>query len=296
MRTTFDERAFPVEPFTLHVPDSVLADLKERLARTRLPDNEPKAAPWRYGTSLAYMRDVVAHWRDRYDWRAWEARINAFSHHKTTIGGKKIHFILERGSGDNPMPLLITHGWPGLVRRISRHHREARASGTLWRRRARRLHRGCTEPARLRLLRSTGCADRPARHRADLEHVDDGGARLRALRRAGRRLGRHHHLMACAGPSEESAGDPPEHARAAAVRRQGFAAAQRRGEGLDRARAGAAREDHRLSADPGHEAANARLWPDRFAGRSRRMDPGKIPRLDDSRTRTRRRRSISIGC
>ena len=113
MRTTFDNAAYPVEPFTLNVPDSVLADLKERLVRTRLPDNEPKAAPWRYGTSLAYMRDVIAHWRDRYDWRAWEARINAFSHYKTTIGGKKIHFILERGSGGNPMPLLITHGWPG---------------------------------------------------------------------------------------------------------------------------------------------------------------------------------------
>jgi pimeloyl-ACP methyl ester carboxylesterase len=110
---TLGKAQFPVEPFTLQVPDHVLVDLKQRLARTRLPDTEPKAAPWRYGTSLAYMRDVVDHWLNRYDWRKWEARINAFSHHKTTIGGKKIHFILERGSGDNPLPLLITHGWPG---------------------------------------------------------------------------------------------------------------------------------------------------------------------------------------
>ena len=113
MRTSFANAPFPVEPFTLHVPDAVLADLKERLARTRLPDTEPKGTPWRFGTSLAYMRDVVAYWGELYDWRKWEARINAFSHHKTTIGGKKIHFILERGSGDNPLPLLITHGWPG---------------------------------------------------------------------------------------------------------------------------------------------------------------------------------------
>lgn len=113
MRTTFNNTAYPVEPFTLHVADDVLADLKSRLARTRLPDAEPKGAPWRYGTSLAYMREVVAHWRDRYDWRKWEARINAFSHYKTNIGGKKVHFVLERGSGDNPVPLLITHGWPG---------------------------------------------------------------------------------------------------------------------------------------------------------------------------------------
>jgi microsomal epoxide hydrolase len=110
---TFGNPQFPVEPFTLQVPDQVLADLKQRLARTRLPDTEPKAAPWQYGTSLAYMRDVVDHWLNRYDWRKWEARINTFSHHKTTIGGKKIHFILEPGSGSNPLPLLITHGWPG---------------------------------------------------------------------------------------------------------------------------------------------------------------------------------------
>lgn len=111
MRASFKDGQ--VTPFTLNVPDSVLADLKERLTRTRFPETEPKAEPWRYGTKLAYMRDVVAHWRDNYDWRKWEARINAFSHYKTTIGGKAIHFILERGSGDNPMPLLITHGWPG---------------------------------------------------------------------------------------------------------------------------------------------------------------------------------------
>ncbi len=113
MRMDFANAPFPVEPFTLQVPDRVLADLKERLARTRLPDTEPKGTPWRYGTSLAYMRDVVDHWQNRYDWRRWEARINEFSHHKTTIVGKKIHFILEHGSGDGPIPLLLTHGWPG---------------------------------------------------------------------------------------------------------------------------------------------------------------------------------------
>jgi hypothetical protein len=113
MRTTSVDAPFGVEPFSLHVPSSILADLKERLERTRLPDTEPADAPWRYGTSLAYMREVVAHWRDHYDWRTWEARINAFSHYKATIEGKKIHFIVERGSGNSPLPLLLTHGWPG---------------------------------------------------------------------------------------------------------------------------------------------------------------------------------------
>lgn len=113
LRTSFEDCPFPVEPFRLAVADEVLADLKQRLSRTRLPDTEPAGTPWRYGTSLAYMRDVVAHWRDRYDWRTWEKRINSFSHHRVTIGGKRVHFIMEQGSGDNPMPLLLTHGWPG---------------------------------------------------------------------------------------------------------------------------------------------------------------------------------------
>jgi microsomal epoxide hydrolase len=59
------------------------------------------------------MREVVDHWRENYDWRHWEARINAFSHYKATIAGRKVHYILERGSGPNPLPLIITHGWPG---------------------------------------------------------------------------------------------------------------------------------------------------------------------------------------
>ena len=106
---------FAAEPFTLAVPDAVLADLKQRLTYTRLPEYEPAGPPWRHGTSLAYMRDVVAHWRNSYDWRKWEARINAFPNYKTLIDGRAVHFILERGSGPAPMPLVITHGWPGSV-------------------------------------------------------------------------------------------------------------------------------------------------------------------------------------
>ena len=102
------------ESFRIAVADEVLTDLKERLARTRWPI-EPKAAPWHYGTDLAYMRQVVEHWRDRYDWRLWEAKLNRFPHYKARLDGRHLHFILERGSGDNPLPLLITHGWPGSI-------------------------------------------------------------------------------------------------------------------------------------------------------------------------------------
>jgi pimeloyl-ACP methyl ester carboxylesterase len=105
---------FEAEPFRIAVPDAVLDDLKTRLARTRWPI-EAKAAPWQYGTDLTYLKSVVAHWHDRYDWRVWEAKLNRFPQYMATVGGRKLHFILERGSGDNPLPLVLTHGWPGSV-------------------------------------------------------------------------------------------------------------------------------------------------------------------------------------
>jgi microsomal epoxide hydrolase len=102
------------EPFHIAVPDAVLDDLKTRLAHTRWPI-EPKSAPWQYGTDRAYLQETVAYWRDHYDWRRWERELNRFPNYKAVLGGRKIHFILEPGSGDNPLPLLITHGWPGSV-------------------------------------------------------------------------------------------------------------------------------------------------------------------------------------
>jgi pimeloyl-ACP methyl ester carboxylesterase len=103
-----------VEPFRIAVPDAVLADLHERLARTRFPDEIPGSG-WTYGTNLAYLRELVSYWRDRFDWRAVEARLNAFSQFRAHVGGLGIHFIHERGVGPAPLPLVITHGWPGSV-------------------------------------------------------------------------------------------------------------------------------------------------------------------------------------
>ena len=101
-------------PFRINVADDVLLDLHERLARTRFPI-EPRNAGWRWGTNLDYMRGVVAHWRDRFDWRHWEARLNRFPNFLATVSGKQVHFMLEQGSGPDPRPLLLTHGWPGSV-------------------------------------------------------------------------------------------------------------------------------------------------------------------------------------
>jgi microsomal epoxide hydrolase len=101
-------------PFLVRVPDEVLVDLRERLGRVRWPD-EPPGAGWRYGTDLAYMRELVTYWRDRYDWRAHEAALNAFPQYTVELDGAPVHFILQPGSGPRPLPLLLSHGWPGSV-------------------------------------------------------------------------------------------------------------------------------------------------------------------------------------
>jgi microsomal epoxide hydrolase len=101
-------------PFRLHVPDETLRDLRERLARVRWPD-EPPLEPWSTGTSVGYMRQLVEYWRDQFDWRAQEAALNRFQHFKAPLAGIDLHFIHEQGKGPKPMPLLLSHGWPGSV-------------------------------------------------------------------------------------------------------------------------------------------------------------------------------------
>lgn len=102
------------KPFKIHVPDDALADLRARLARARWPD-EPPVAPWSTGTSLAYMKQLVDYWSERFDWRAQEAKLNAFRQFTLPLAGIDLHFIHEPGKGPNPAPLLLTHGWPGSV-------------------------------------------------------------------------------------------------------------------------------------------------------------------------------------
>jgi microsomal epoxide hydrolase len=111
----------PIEakPYQLAVPESVLNDLRERLARTRLPD-EPPLAPWSTGTSVGYMRELLDYWREGFDWRAHEAKLNAFRQFTVPLDGIDLHFIHEAGQGPQPMPLLLSHGWPGSVWEFNR--------------------------------------------------------------------------------------------------------------------------------------------------------------------------------
>lgn len=100
-----------VRPFTIAIEDSVLEDLQKRLADTRWPDEIPNTG-WDYGSNLGYLKELVEYWRTKFDWRAQEAKLNAFNHFKSEVDGLDIHFIHEKGKGPNPIPLIITHGWP----------------------------------------------------------------------------------------------------------------------------------------------------------------------------------------
>ena len=103
-----------MKTFRLEVQEAALADLRERLKRTRFPDEAP-GAPWKTGTSLSYLKDLLQYWQTKFDWRAQEARINAFPQFKVPIDGIELHFIHVKGKGANPMPLLLSHGWPGSI-------------------------------------------------------------------------------------------------------------------------------------------------------------------------------------
>jgi pimeloyl-ACP methyl ester carboxylesterase len=101
----------PMRPFTVHVPDATLADLRERLGRTRWLD-ELDGTGWEDGTSPAFMRELLEWWRTGFDWRAQEAAINRYPHFRATVDGVALHFLHLRGRGPAPLPLLLSHGWP----------------------------------------------------------------------------------------------------------------------------------------------------------------------------------------
>jgi hypothetical protein len=100
-----------VQPWTIAVPQAILDDVRERLARARWIDAAQDDG-WIYGIDLGYMRELVDYWQHRYDWRTHEAGLNRFAHFKADVDGTGIHFIHERGKGPNPTPLLLLHGFP----------------------------------------------------------------------------------------------------------------------------------------------------------------------------------------
>jgi len=103
-----------IRPFRIDVPQADLDDLRDRLARTRWPDELPGVG-WDYGIPLSYLRELAEYWRTRYDWRAAEQRLNEFPQFTTTIDGATVHFLHVRSPEPDALPLVLTHGWPGSI-------------------------------------------------------------------------------------------------------------------------------------------------------------------------------------
>jgi pimeloyl-ACP methyl ester carboxylesterase len=103
-----------IRPFRLQIPEAELVDLRQRLERTRWP-GELAGVGWAYGVPLGYLQELARYWRQEYDWRAAEARLNEWPQFTTTIDGANVHFAHIRSPEPEATPLLLTHGWPGSI-------------------------------------------------------------------------------------------------------------------------------------------------------------------------------------
>ena len=103
-----------IRPFQIEVPVETLELIRRQVASYawhEMPDD----GGWAYGANLAYMKELCAYWLDEFDWRVQEAAINRFTHFIAPVDGIDLHFMHEKGSGPAPMPLIISHGWPGSI-------------------------------------------------------------------------------------------------------------------------------------------------------------------------------------
>jgi epoxide hydrolase len=103
-----------IRPFHILIPQADLDDLRDRLARTRWPDELPGVGE-DYGVPLDYVKGLAERWQTSYDWRSWESRLNQYPQFTTTIDGQNIHFLHVRSPNKDALPLILTHGWPGSI-------------------------------------------------------------------------------------------------------------------------------------------------------------------------------------
>ena len=101
------------EPFTIAIPEATLRDVRNRLDQVRWPTGEIPDSDWDYGANMVYIKQLVEYWRTEYDWRAQERQMNQWPHFMATIDGQRIHFLHIKGKGPKPLPLIVSHGWPG---------------------------------------------------------------------------------------------------------------------------------------------------------------------------------------
>ena len=101
----------PISPFRIEVPQDTLDDLRERLRRTRWPE-QVSGTGWSRGIDLDYMKELVRYWADEFDWRKQEERLNRLPHFLADFDGLRLHFIHQPGNGPAPLPLFMMHGYP----------------------------------------------------------------------------------------------------------------------------------------------------------------------------------------
>jgi pimeloyl-ACP methyl ester carboxylesterase len=104
-----------VKPFRVAVPKQTLDRILRQVRQTRWPEPVGDVNSWQYGVSYQYLRDLAAYWTSRFDWRKAEAKLNGFPQFLARVDDFEIHFYHVRGHGPRPVPLVITHGWPGSV-------------------------------------------------------------------------------------------------------------------------------------------------------------------------------------
>ena len=107
-----------ISKFLINVPQQTLDDLKERLRRTRWADEIDDG--WTFGTEHGELRALVDYWAGAFDWRRQEEAINRFAHFRADVNGVGVHFIHERGVGDDPLPIILTHGYPDSILRFAK--------------------------------------------------------------------------------------------------------------------------------------------------------------------------------
>src|SRR5712691_7179016 len=103
-----------IRPYRVEIPEADLADLRDRLARTRWPDELPGVG-WSRGVPVGYLKELADYWRTSYDWRRHEAKLNEVPQYTTTIDGQNVHFLHVQSAEAGALPLLVTHGWPGSI-------------------------------------------------------------------------------------------------------------------------------------------------------------------------------------
>jgi pimeloyl-ACP methyl ester carboxylesterase len=178
-----------LEKFAVDVPQRTLDDLQERLKRTRWTDEIDDG--WALGTDGGELRKLVEHWTGAFDWRRQEAAINRLTQFRATVNGVGIHFVHERGAGDRPLPIILTHGYPDSFLRFAKiipmlTHPQAHGGNP-----SDAFDVVVPSSSRLRIFGQANHGWRHLPRWRSLALADDRRARIRALRGARRRLGEH---------------------------------------------------------------------------------------------------------